>query len=118
MTEFRDLTPTKAREKLAVLLRELNSGEQVKAKRVSLETFWPNPDIFQRDDHLEVKERADKWCEAHGVTVYVDVDPPGLTFVRPNAGSGRADSRPIKPALRQLGASPSDRASRADLLQD
>lgn len=65
-------------------LRALGHGECFDIPKVGFANFWPNPDIFKPDDHLEPNVRATRWCDQFDVTVREKVDPPGLHFFKPH----------------------------------
>lgn len=67
---------------LSFALRTLTGEEVFHIPQAGIKTFWPNPDIYKDDDHLEPAERAEKWCKQYDCTVQEMVDPPGLRFVK------------------------------------
>ena len=65
---------------LAGVLEGMDVGHRFDLPRAGFRTLWPRPDMPLKDDYLSDRERAERWCDHFGCTVWERHDPPGLSF--------------------------------------
>lgn len=70
----RDLT------ELARTLDSMRAGHRLYLERCTWRTLWPRPSIFQTDDYLSDRERAERWCAVFDCTIHENFDPPRLVI--------------------------------------
>jgi hypothetical protein len=67
--------------KLASVIERMRPGQRLDLEN-TFGSLWPRPEFPLADDHLTDRERAERWCRAHGCSIRENFDPPKLIIER------------------------------------